>query len=74
MTETCACCDLPTYSCGKAAEQRQRADAARRAGEFVARGWFRAQYPGPCEICGEWFQPGALIGRAGDGWRAECCA
>lgn len=74
----CVCCDRPTYSCGKAVEQEARADAARRAGELVARGWFPAMYSGTCEGCGQRFDEGALIGlewRAQPpGWRAECCA
>jgi hypothetical protein len=37
--------------------------------------WFPAQYPGKCERCGEWFQPGALIRMdVSVGWIAECCA
>ena len=74
----CECCDLPAYSCGRATEQRARADAARRAGELRACGYFPAQWPGDCGFCGERFQPGALIRLTTDTrhacWRAECCS
>ncbi|MGH3416382.1 MAG: hypothetical protein ACRDSS_07935 [Actinocrinis sp.] len=59
--ERCGCCDLPTYSCGKAKEtaQRHTQDAERRT-------LIRA---------GQRFDVDALIRYAGDGgWRAECCA
>lgn len=71
----CDCCDLPEASCGKAIEQRQRADAARRAGELAARGYIRAAYPGTCATCSEPFGSGAHItGALHGGWTAECCA
>lgn len=72
----CQCCDLDIRSCGKALEQRQRADAARRAGELTARGYIRAAYPGTCATCREPFGSGAYITSTvgGAGWIAECCA
>ncbi|MGH7687802.1 MAG: hypothetical protein ACREN2_13445 [Candidatus Dormibacteria bacterium] len=73
--QRCECCDLPTYSCGKAKEaaQRHAQDAERRA--LVRAGWIPAHYRGFCVRCGQPFNADALIRYAGNGsWRAECCA
>lgn len=72
----CDCCDLPTYSCGKAVEDRQRHDlAAERARLLAHPAWFAAVYPGTCEQCGERFEAGTPIRMVPhSGWRAQCCA
>lgn len=53
--------------------QRSRADAARRAGELVSRGWVRAVYAGPCSGCGQQYPTRALVRVTPAGWQAECC-
>jgi hypothetical protein len=72
--QRCECCDLLIESCGKAAEQRQRAqDKAQK--EILRRiGFFPALYDGTCEYCGYWFKRGSLIRKGDFGWRGECCA
>jgi hypothetical protein len=75
-TETrCDCCDLPAYSCGRAADTRQQATRRRKRQQLLDRGWFPAQWPGTCEGCAERFAPGDLIRmHVPDGWRSECCS
>jgi len=73
----CECCDLPVSSCGKAAEDRQRAQDRRHRTWLVGQGWFASSYPGSCDNCGTPFKAGKLIhanGRGGMRWRSECCA
>ena len=73
--ERCSCCDLPVSSCGKAAEQRQRAELAAERTRLRAKGWFTSLYPGTCASCGEPYEARALITvERPRGWRAECCA
>ncbi len=74
--ERCDCCDLPVTSCGKTAEQRQRAEQADKRVRLRAQGWMEAQLPGRCEVCNEPFDAGSLITYLGVefGWRAECCS
>lgn len=74
-TETrCDCFDLPVESCGKAAEQKQRKQAAQERQRLAALGWFPASYPGTCK-CGEPFDQGDLIvmDLAARRWIAACC-
>lgn len=66
----CDCCDLPVASCGKAAEQRQRAEAKadrpRHGAEVVAR------FSGRCPYGNERITPGdRLVYDEEYGW---CCA
>lgn len=70
----CACCDLPTYSCGKNAETRQRQHQQAGRTTLFAAGWIPAQYPGVCCRCGDVIEVDSLIRRDGDGWLGECCA
>lgn len=75
----CDCCDLPVESCGKAAEARLRAEAARDRDRLLRAGWAPAVYPGRCAVCQQGFPTGMLIRQAKpkDGryhWTAECCA
>jgi hypothetical protein len=73
--QRCDCCDLPAYSCGKAAEDRQRRDVEREKQQLLAHpAWMAALYPGACERCGERFEPGTPIRRTPLGWRAQCCS
>ena len=76
--ERCECCDLPSYSCGRAAQQAARsADRAERAAALAAPGTFPAQFAGPCPGCGERLSEGDPIRRdpARDRWAgALCCA
>lgn len=65
MTARCECCDLPVYSCGKAGERKQHAEARAEVQRLTALGFFPAEHPGRCGHCGEWFKPG---------WVAACCA
>lgn len=75
MTETrCECCDLPSYSCGKTAEQQQHQELAAHRAQLVKAGWFPAQWPGTCGRCDRVFPAQALIIRDDAGWRAEYCA
>jgi hypothetical protein len=72
--ERCECCDLPTSSCGKAAEQRQRAEQqAERARIRALPGVFMALYAGTCGGCGERYEQRSLIRSTSGGYRAECC-
>lgn len=74
MADRCDCCDLPVESCGKAAEQRQRAEAQRERTMLLARtSWFEASYPGTCSSCGERFPAGEPITKHGGGYKASCC-
>lgn len=66
--DRCECCDLPVESCGKAAEQRQRAEQRRVSADRLV-----AVFAGLCADCGERIRPGDTIERSGDGWRGECC-
>jgi hypothetical protein len=71
----CECCDLPVSSCGKAAEDKQRAaDNAERA-ELYTRGFIPARYPGVCSRCGERFaQDDPIRGTYGTGsWIGGLC-
>lgn len=71
----CDCCDLPVESCGRAAEQRQRAEQRSELERLRARGYFAATFHGVCEGCGEHYSAGTLIVRTHPyGYRAECCA
>lgn len=72
--ERCECCDLPVTSCGKAAEQRLRDDAAQLRRRLERNGWQAAAWPGTCLLCGDPFAAGAMIVRGRDGYRAECCS
>ena len=81
MDMRCECCELPEYSCGKAAAKKQEAEARQQSVELAARGWFVASYPGSCRGCGEDFEVGSLIhgtsdryGHKGRKYFAECCA
>ena len=77
MSDRCECCDLPSYSCGKAKETELRRQWRINREQLEARGWFPANYPGTCVGCGGWFKPGTLIRMSmapPAGWRAECCA
>jgi hypothetical protein len=77
MVTKCECCDLPEYSCGKAAAKRQEMEAKGRAAELVGRGWFPAKWPGACRECGSEFDAGALIKGGPYGYRgylADCCS
>lgn len=50
MSETrCGCCDLPVSMCGKAVEQRQRAEAAKQRTPHGAE--TTARYEGRCPMC-----------------------
>jgi len=76
VSDRCACCDLPSYSCG-AEKERQRLgqERAERARLLALPGVIEARYAGPCEGCGEWFKPGDPIrrdDRAGS-WRCLLC-
>ena len=72
MTQRCDCCDLPIESCGKAIENRRRAEAFLDRTRLLAKpGWFAAGYAGTCSDCGEHFDEGQPIHRARDGW--SCC-
>jgi hypothetical protein len=72
--DRCECCDLPVSSCGKAAEQRQRAEhQAERARISALPGVFMALYAGTCGGCGERYDPRTLIRSTSGGCRAECC-
>lgn len=70
----CDCCDLPVYSCGRAAEQQQRQEQAAHRASLIEAGWFPAQWPGSCGRCGHLFPADTLIVRDDAGWRAECCS
>jgi hypothetical protein len=75
MTTTadrCDCCDLPAYSCGKAAEQRQRAEEQEEL-KHLGPGWVAALYPGVCTTCGEPFGRATSIRKVRDGWQGRCC-
>lgn len=81
MATRCECCELPLYSCGKAAAQKQETEEKKFRTELAARGWFASQFPGSCRGCGEDFEPGSLIHGTSDGYGhrgrkyfAECCA
>lgn len=54
MPERCDCCDLLPESCGKAIEQRRRAEQL-EAIKNLPPGWFAAKFPGTCTNCGEDF-------------------
>lgn len=70
----CDCCDLPVESCGRAAEQRQRANQrAERARLLALPGALPAAYPGKCADCGERFDASDPISRSDDGWRCLVC-
>ncbi len=70
----CDCCDLPVESCGRAAEQRHRREAAaERQRALSLPGYFPALYPGMCDDCGERFGPGDLIRRAPSGYYVDGC-
>lgn len=68
----CDCCDLPVESCGKAAEQRQRAEAAQDRpphGKTV-----EARYTSRCAYCGEPMRMGSLITYDQEhGWCCDPC-
>lgn len=70
----CDCCDLPAFSCGKAAEQRATEERQRLIRELLdGHGYTRAQWAGACATCGEWFKPGDPI-KARDGrWAGGLC-
>lgn len=73
----CTCCDLPLSSCGKAAEDRQRAADRQRETALVGRGFIAAKFSGVCAGCGDHYGVGAMIRFAGpptSGWVTECCA
>ncbi|MGH3933498.1 MAG: hypothetical protein ACRDS1_00700 [Pseudonocardiaceae bacterium] len=71
----CECCDLPAYSCGRAADAEQRHERAAQRRKLISAGWTPAHYRGVCAQCGERFDVDTLIRYAGSGgWRAECCA
>lgn len=76
-TERCECCDLRAYSCGKAAEDRERREEADLRAKLGTAGWIEAIYHGACSQCGKHFKPGTLILFTGivegHGWLAECC-
>lgn len=74
MTEPrCDCCDLPVMSCGKATDQRERAEQLQERERLTSLGFIPAGYAGVCSACGEWFPVGALIhANRPNGWR--CCA
>ncbi|HEY0641269.1 MAG TPA: hypothetical protein VGD67_26875 [Pseudonocardiaceae bacterium] len=77
MSARCDCCDLPVDYCGKAAEARQRSEAAaERAALLSHPAWMAANYPGSCRVCGERFEAGTPItlDRATLTWTAQCCA
>jgi hypothetical protein len=66
--DRCECCDLPTYSCGRALERQ-----ARRARAGYGR---PARYAGRCGGCGERFDEGDLIMPGpgpGEPWQAVAC-
>lgn len=78
----CDCCDLPLYSCGRGAEQRQQTEtAAERRRLLHQPGAIPARYPGICSRCNEGrFAEGDPIvldvrpqsGRPGQ-WRSLLC-
>lgn len=81
MVTRCECCDLPDYSCGKAAATRDEIESRKRTAELVNRGWFAAKFHGICKGCGADFEAGTLIRGTSDGFGrtklkyfAECCS
>jgi hypothetical protein len=73
--ELCTCCDLPPESCGKAAEQRQRADlraqierALMEPGVVPAKHLIRS-CPGCRSVVPAWHP----IRKAADGWVGVLC-
>jgi hypothetical protein len=72
----CECCDLPTYSCGRAKAATQRKQEQEHRKKLQACGWFPARWPGKCGVCEEWFAVDTLItaGLEPGRWIAECCA
>jgi hypothetical protein len=81
LERRCGCCDLPTYSCGLAAERRLRLEReAERRRLLSLPGIHPAKRPGRCSDCGDQFQPGFAVMRdpqaASGGPRlrcVECC-
>lgn len=71
MTVLCECCELPLASCGKAAETKQRQEAAAERKQRLVDGWMEAKWPGKCLRCGEFFKPRDLIHPYAQGW--ACC-
>lgn len=72
MTTRCTCCDLPRESCGKAAEDRARAERFVERTRLLAQpGWIAASYPGFCSRCYDRIDVGQPIARWKSGWR--CC-
>ena len=77
----CRCCDLPVESCGKAAEERIRAEEHARLVRLLRTPpWLPAKFAGTCAICSESFPAGYPI-RAhlerkwvGRRWVGACCA
>ena len=58
----CECCDLPTESCGRAAEARLALEeGARQANLLRNPPWFTATYAGHCGNCAEHFESGYPI-------------
>lgn len=51
---------------GKELEAKRQTKRAREMA--LALGAFEATYSGTCYRCGEWFDAGAPITKAGDGW------
>lgn len=78
MAKRCDCCDLPVESCGKAAEQRARQEDANARSQALAQpGWFQAQWPGQCGVCGVWFKAGDPITRMDlmeNRYKSYCCS
>ncbi|MGH9290822.1 MAG: hypothetical protein ACRD0V_21420 [Acidimicrobiales bacterium] len=66
--DRCGCCDPPTHSCDKAAEDRAPAPLSTHPA------WFPALWPGVCEHCGGVFLRGTPIRMEAAGYRAECCS
>lgn len=71
--QRCTCCDLPVSGCGKAVEQRQRAEAA--AARIPHGAEMTARYVGRCPYCSDRINVGERLRYDEEyGWVCIDCA
>lgn len=72
--DRCVCCDLPVDQCGKAIEEKRRAEEkAERDRALALPGVVAASYPGTCPTCSTRYSVGEPIRRTDDGWSGVLC-